>query len=95
MNAERTARIEELRRQGESERAALAADVAELHEEFSRRRAQWKFIGTALTVLATTGAVLYKLFGRASVAYRVGRIASAAGVLFQLGRAAFRTKKLW
>lgn len=95
MNAGRAARIEELRRQGERERAALAEDLAALRRDFEGRRAQLRWAGGALTAIATTGTVLYKIFAHSSVAYRAGRIASAAGVLFQLGRAAFRIKRFW
>lgn len=89
------ARIEDLRRQGERHRADLASELAALRNDFEQRRSQLRFVGNVVTVLATAGTVLYKIFGRSSVAYRVGRIASAAGVLFQLGRAAFRTKRFW
>jgi hypothetical protein len=95
MSPKTAERVEELRRQGERERAELAAEVAALRNEFEERRRQLRFAGTAVTVIATAGTVLYKIFGRTSIAYRVGRIASAAGVLFQLGRAAFRTKRFW
>ena len=95
MSPERAERIEELRRQGERQRAALAGDLAVLRLEFEQRRSQLRFASTAVTVIATVGTVLYKIFGHSSVAYQVGRIASAAGVLFQLGRAAFRTRRFW
>lgn len=95
MSPETAERIGELRRKGERERAALAADLAALRHDFEERRAQLRFAGNAITVIATAGTVLYKIFGRTSVAYRAGRIASAAGVLFQLGRAAFKAKRFW
>jgi hypothetical protein len=95
MSPQAAERIEQLRRQGERERASLAADVAALRHDFDEQRSRLRFAGNALTVIATAGTVLYKIFGRSSVAYRVGRIASAAGVLFQLGRAAFKTRRSW
>jgi hypothetical protein len=95
MSPETAERIEELRRKGERERATLAADLTALRQDFEQRRSQLRFAGNTITVVATVGTVLYKIFGRTSVAYRVGRIASAAGVLFQLGRAAFKTKRFW
>lgn len=95
MNDAARERIEELRRRGEEERLALAGDLAGLRADYEARRSQIKFAGTAATVIATIGTVLFKLFGRTSVAYRVGKLASAAGVLFHIGRAAFRTRKLW
>ena len=95
MNDAARERIEELRRRGEVERQALASDVAALRAEYEERRSQLRFAGTALTVIATAGTVLFKLFGKSSVAYRAGQIASAAGVLFHIGRAAFKAKKSW
>ena len=95
MSPETAERIGELRRKGERERDALAADLAGLRRDFEERRAQLRFAGNAITVVATAGTILYKIFSRTSVAYRVGRLASAAGVLFQLGRAAFKTKRFW
>ena len=95
MNNAARERIEELRRRGEVERQALASDIAALRTEYENRRSQLRFAGTALTVIATTGTILFKLFGKSSVAYRAGQIASAAGVLFHIGRAAFKAKKSW
>lgn len=95
MNDAARERIEELRRRGEAERLALTADLAALRAEYQARRSQIRFAGTAVTVIATVATVLYKIFGRTSVAYRVGRLASAAGVLFHLGRAAFNTRRRW
>ncbi|HEV2062935.1 MAG TPA: hypothetical protein VGS00_00105 [Thermoanaerobaculia bacterium] len=95
MNDAARERIEELRRRGEEERLALAADVAGLRADYEARRSQIRFAGTAATAIVTIGTVLFKIFGRTSVAYRVGRLASAAGVLFHLGRAAFKTRRLW
>ena len=95
MNDAARERIEELRRKGEAERLALVADLSALRAEYDARRSQIRFAGTAMTAIATVATVLYKLFGRTSVAFRVGRLASAAGVLFHIGRAAFRTRKLW
>ena len=95
MNAAAQERIEELRQKGDVERRALASDVAALRAEYEERRSQLRFASTALTVIATAGTVLFKIFGKSSVAYRAGQIASAAGVLFHIGRAAFKAKKSW
>ncbi len=95
MNDAARERIEEMRLRGEAERLALAADLEALRAEYDSRRSQIRFAGAAVTAIATVGTVLYKLFGRTSVAYRVGRLASAAGVLFHIGRAAFKTRRLW
>ena len=95
MNDAARERVEELRRRGDEERLALAADLADLRADYDARRSQIRFAGTAVTAIATIGTVLFKLFGRTSVAYRVGKLASAAGVLFHIGRAAFKTRRLW
>ena len=95
MNDAARGRIEELRRRGEEERLALATELKGLRADYEARRSQIRFAGTAVTAILTIGTVLFKLFGRTSVAYRVGRLASAAGVLFHIGRAAFRTRRLW
>ena len=95
MNDAGRERLEELQRRGEEERLALAAEVAGLRADYEVRRSQMRFAGTAVTVIATIGTVLFKVFGRTSVAYRVGKLASAAGVLFHIGRAAFKTRRLW
>jgi len=88
-------RIRQLLQQGDSQRADLAAAVAGLRAELDEKREKLRFAGTALTAVATAVTVAYKFFGRGSLAVRVGRIASAAGVLFQLSRAAFRTKRFF
>ena len=95
MNDAARQRIEDFRLKGDAERHALAAEVAQLRADYEKRRSQIRFAGNAATVIATVGTVLFKLFGRTSVAYRVGKLASAAGVLLHIGRAAFRARKLW
>ena len=95
MSQESRERIRQLVQQGEIEREELAAEVAGLRRQFDERREKLRFAGTALTAVATVATVAYKFFGSGSLAVRVGRIASAAGVLFQLSRAAFRTKRFW
>jgi len=93
MSAESQERIRQLVARGEAERRDLAAEIAFLRREVDDKREKLRFAGTALTAVATVVTVLYKFFGRGSLAVRVGRIASAAGVLFQLSRAAFRAKR--
>ena len=95
MSVEAEARVAQLRAEGERQRAALAGELTGIRGEIEERRSQLRFAGNALTILATAGTVLYKIFGKTSVAYRVGRLASAAGILFQLGRAAFKTRRSW
>ena len=91
MSAERPDRIQQLLARGEAERQDLAAEIALLRREVDGKREKLRYAGAALTTIATVVTVLYKFFGRGALAVRVGRIASAAGVLFQLSRAAFRT----
>jgi len=86
-------RIGELLARGEREREALSRELAGIRSELDERRSQLRFASGAVTVVATAATVLYKIFGRTSVAYRVGRFASAAEVLFQLGRAAFNLRR--
>ena len=95
MKGEREERIRQLVARGESEREDLVAEIAGLRREFDERREKLRFAGTALTAVATVVTVLYKFFGKGSLAVRVGRLASAAGVLFQLSRAAFRAKRFF
>jgi len=91
----REERIEGLRRRGEFERETLAGEVVELAEDVERRRSRWKTIGLFAGGAAAAGTVAYKLFGRSSLSARVGRMASAASILFSIGRAVGRTRRFW
>lgn len=86
-------RIERLRQRGEQERERLAASVADISQEVSRRRRTWKFTGTVAGALAAGGTLAYKLFSRSSPAARIGRAASAASLLVGLGRAFLRVRR--
>ncbi len=87
--------IEGLRRRGEFERGTLAREAAELAGQVKRRRACWKAIGLAAGAAAAAGTVAYKLFGRSSLSARLGRLASAASILFSIGRAVVRARRFW
>lgn len=88
-------RIEGLRRRGEFERDTLAREVAGLRDEIGRRRKYWKTAGFVAGALAAAWTVGMKLFGRRSLAVRLGRLSSAASLLFGLGRTVGRLRKFW
>ena len=83
----RADRIEGLRRRGEFERDVLVRDVQRLRQDLAEKRAHWKTAGIVAGGLAATWTVAHKLFGRHSLAAKLGRISSAASVLFGLGKA--------
>jgi hypothetical protein len=83
----RSDRIEGLRRRGEFERDVLAREVGRLREDLAERRAHWKTAGIIAGSLAAAWTVGYKLFGKHSLASKLGRISSAASLLFGLGKA--------
>jgi hypothetical protein len=83
----RSDRIEGLRRRGEFERDALAGKLGRLREDLAERRAHWKTAGLVAGGLAAAWTVGYKLFGKHSLAAKLGRISTAASVLFGLGKA--------
>lgn len=88
-------RIEGLRRRGEFERDTLAREVVGLRAEIGRRRKHWKTAGYIAGAIAAAWTVGTKLFGRRSLAARLGRISSAASLLFGLGRTVGRLRKFW
>lgn len=83
----RSERIEGLRRRGEFERDVLGREVEQLREDLAQRRARWKTAGLVAGGLAAAWTVGHKLFGKHSLSAKLGRISSAASVLFGLGRA--------
>jgi hypothetical protein len=89
------ARIEGLRRRGEFERDVLSREVAGLRAEIDRTGARWKTAGWIAGGLAAAWTVGHKLFGKRSLAAKLGRISSAASVIFGIGRAVGRARKLW
>jgi hypothetical protein len=88
-------RVEALRRRGEHERETLAATVVAIRREIEERRSRWKRLSLLAGGAAAAGTVAFKLFGRNSVSAKLGRIASAAGVLFSLGRAFGRARRFF
>jgi len=83
----RSERIEGLRRRGEFERDVLAGELGRLRADLAERRAHWKTAGLIAGGLAAAWTVGHKLFGKRSLAAKLGRISSAASVLFGLGKA--------
>jgi hypothetical protein len=88
-------RIAALRARGESEREDLAMAVVEVRDEIERRRAQWKAASTIATALAIAASVAYKLFGKASIAARLTRAASAVSLVVGLARGFRRIRRFW
>lgn len=83
----RSDRIEGLRRRGEFERDVLAREVGRLRADVAKRRAHWKTAGIVAGSLAAAWTVGHKLFGKRSLAAQLGRVSTAASVLFGLGKA--------
>ena len=88
-------RIAALVRRGESEREDLAIAVGDSREEIERRRSQWKAASTVATSIALAATVAYRLFGKASLASRLTRIASAASLVIGLARGFRRIRRFW
>jgi hypothetical protein len=95
MNETQNDRIEGLRRRGEFERDVLAREVAGLRGEINRMRSRWKTAGWIAGGLAAAWTVGHKLFGKHSLSAKLGRVTSAASILFGLGRAVGRARKFW
>lgn len=91
----RSDRIEGLRRRGEFERDVLAREVAGLRAEIDRTGSRWKMAGWIAGGLAAAWTVGRNLFGKHSLSAKIGRISSAASVLFGLGKAVGRVRRFW
>ena len=88
-------RIAALLARGESEREDLAIAIADGREEIERRRAQWKAASMIATAIAVAASVAYRLFGKASLAARLTRIASAASLVIGLARGFRKIRRFW
>jgi len=95
MRETRKTRIDGLRRRGEFERDVLAREVAGLRAEIERTGSRWKTAGWIAGGLAAAWTVGHKLFGKHSLSAKLSRLASAASMLFGLGRAVVRARKFW
>ena len=91
----RADRIEGLRRRGEFERDVLSREVAGLRAEVDRTGARWRTAGYIAGGLAAAWTVGSKLFGKNSLSAKLGRVTSAASILFGLGKAVGRVRKFW
>ena len=83
----REERLAALIERGKEERGALALETTLVREEIDRRRAQWKAASLIATGIAAAGTIAYKLFGKASLARRLSRTASAVSLAIGLLRA--------
>lgn len=88
-------RIEGLRRRGEFERDVLSREVAGLRAQIDRTGSRWKVAGYVAGGLAAAWTVGSKLFGKRSLSAKLGRLTSAATILFGLGKAVGRARKFW
>jgi hypothetical protein len=88
-------RIAALRRRAAWEREDLAGALREVRLEASSLRTRWRFAGWAASGLAAAATAGWKLFGRNSLAFKVGKIASAASLLLGIGRGVQRIRRFW
>jgi hypothetical protein len=91
----RSERIDGLRRRGEFERDTLAREVAGLRDVIDEKRARWKTAGWIAGIAAAAWTIGYRLFGKNSLSARLGRMTSAAQLVFGLGRAIGKLRKPW
>jgi hypothetical protein len=88
-------RIDALRRRAVWEREDLAGALREVRLEASSLRKRWRFAGWAASGLAAAATAGWKLFGRNSLAFKAGKIASAASLLLGIGRGVQRIRRFW
>lgn len=91
----RAERIEGLRRRGEFERDTLAREIAGLRGAIDEKRARWKAAGLIAGIAAAAWTIGHKLFGKSSLSAKLGRVTSAAQIVFGLGRAIGKLRKPW
>jgi hypothetical protein len=88
-------KIEELVRRGEAQRRALAEEVGDFRVEIERRKTQWRIAGFLAAGLAAGLTAAYKLFGKKSLAAKVGRYSTAASLGIGLVRAALQLRRFF
>ncbi len=88
-------RLAELVARGRAERLALAELVSEAREDLEARRTQLRIAGWLAGGLAAGITAAYKLFGKRSLAARVGRYSSTASLLLGLVRGALRLRQFF
>lgn len=91
----RPERLAELSRRAAWEREDLASALAETRGEVDEFRHRWRFAGLAASGLAAAATAAWKLFGKNSLAAKVGRVASAASLLIGLGRGVRAGRRFW
>ncbi len=91
----RPERIEELRRRAEFERETLVREITDLRESIDAKRARWKMVAWIAGIAASAWTVGTKLFGKHSLSAKLGRITSAAQLLFGVGRAVGKVRRFW
>ena len=82
-------------RRGEVQRLVLSDTMGEIREEIERRKTQWRIAGWVAGGLAAGLTAAYKLFGKGSLAAKVGRYSSAASLLLGLARAGLRMRRFF
>jgi hypothetical protein len=90
----RAQRVEGLRRRGEFERDTLVREIAGFRADIDRKRARWKTAGWIAGVFAAAWTVGSKLFGKRSLSAKLGRATSVAQLVFGLGKAVGRIRKV-
>lgn len=88
-------RIAALKLRAAWEREDLAGALREVRLEADSVRTRWRFAGWAASGLAAAATAGWKLFGRNSLAYKAGKIASAASLLLGIGRGVQRIRRFW
>ncbi len=91
----RPERIEGLRRRAEFEREMLVREVTGLRESIDVKRARWKMVAWIAGIAASAWTVGTRLFGKHSLSAKLGRITSAAQLLFGVGRALGKVRRFW
>jgi hypothetical protein len=91
--ATRAERLDGLRRRGEFERETLAREVAGLRDAIAEKRSRWKTATLIAGGAAAAWTVGHKLFGKNSLSAKLGRLTSAAQILFGLGKAVGKVRK--
>jgi hypothetical protein len=93
--SDREERLLALSRRAAWEREELAAGLHEAKTDIGAFRQRWRYAGLAASGVAAAATAAWKLFGRNSLAARVGRIASTASLLIGVGRGVRSARRFW
>ena len=88
-------RLGDLVSRGRMLRLELANQVVGMREDLESRRTQLRVAGWLGSGIVAGATAAYKLFGRQSLAARVGRYSSTASLLFALIRGALRLRRFF